>query len=80
MAKDYCPKCGLQYRQSQIKMRMGICEECEPDKFKEQYEMDLVYMQKRNMGQEHITEHTFFPKKAPSKKYQEFKWYRRETK
>ena len=80
MGKDYCPKCGLQYRKSQIKLRMGICEECEPDKFKEQYEMDLVYMQKRNIGQEHITEHTFFPKKAVNKKYQEFKWYRRETK
>jgi len=80
MGKDYCPKCGLQYRRSQIKLRMGICEDCEPTKFKEQYEMDLVYMQKRNMGQEHITEHTFFPKKAVSKKYQQFKWYRRETK
>jgi len=80
MGKDYCPKCGLQYRRSQIKLRMGICEECDPDKFKEQYEMDIVYMQKRNMGQKHITEHTFFPKKAISKKYQEFKWYRRETK
>ena len=80
MGKDYCPKCGLQYRRSQIKLRMGICEECEPDKFKEQYEMDLVYMQKRNMGQEHITENTFFPKRAPSIKYQVKKWYRRETK
>ena len=80
MSKDYFPKCGLQYRRSQIKMRMGICEECEPDKFKEQYEMDLVYMQKKNMGQEHITEHTFFPKKAVSKRYQKNKWYRREQK
>ena len=80
MGKDYCPKCGLQYRKSQIKMRMGICEECEPTKFKEQYEMDLVYMQKRNMGQEHITEHTFFPKKVVSKKYQPFFYYRREQK
>ena len=79
MGKDYCPKCGLQYRKSQIKMRMGICEECEPTKFKEQYETDLVYMQKRNMGQEHITEHTFFPKKAISKKYQQFRWWRREN-
>ena len=59
---------------------MGICEDCEPEKFKEQYEKDLVYMQKRNMGQEHITEHTFFPKKAPSRQYQMFKWYRRQQK
>jgi len=60
-------------------MRMGICEDCEPEKFKEQYEKDIITMQKRRIGQEHITEHTFFPKKAPSKTYQPKKWYRRET-
>ena len=80
MSKEYCPKCGLEYRKSQIKMRAGICEECEPKKFKEQYEKDIVYMQARNMGQEHITEHTFFPKKAVSRQYQELKWYRRQQK
>jgi len=80
VSKAYCPICGLQYTKSQIKMRAGICQECEPEKFKEQYEKDIVYMQTRNMGQEHITEHTFFPKKAPSRQYQEFKWYRRQQK
>ena len=76
---EYCNRCGLEYRKSQIQMRMGICEDCEPEKFKEQYEKDIITMQKRRIGQEHITEHTFFPKKAPSKTYQLKKWYRRET-
>ena len=76
---EYCNRCGLEYRKSQIQMRMGICEDCEPEKFKEQYEKDIITMQKRRIGQEHITEHTFFPKRAPSKTYQVKKWYRRET-
>ena len=77
MGKDYCPKCGLQYRKSQIKMRMGICEDCDPTKFKEQYEKDLVYMQKRKVGQKHITEHTFFPEKPIDTRW--YRWYRREN-
>jgi len=74
MHKSFCPKCGLEYTQGQIKMRMGVCEECEPDKFKEQYETDINRVYK--MGQQHITEHTFFPAKP---KGPWFHWWRREN-
>lgn len=77
MDKRYCPKCGLEYTQSQIIMRMGICQECDPDKFKVQYETDINRIQKKKVGQQHITEHTFFPAKPRGPWFQ---WYRRENK
>jgi len=77
MNKRYCPKCGLEFRRYQVLMRMGICQECEPDKFKEQHDTDIKRMIKRNVGQEHITEYTFFPAK-PSGPW--FHWYRRINK
>ena len=46
-------------------------------KFKEQYEKDIVYMQKRKVGQKHITEHTFFPEKPIDTRW--YRWYRREN-
>ena len=59
----YCSKCGLEYRRSAVIDREGICEECDPEGFKEQYNKDIVWMKKRTIGQKHITENTFFPDK-----------------
>ena len=77
---EYCNRCGLEYRKSQIKMRMGICEDCEPEKFKKQYEKDIITMQKRRMGPGTYNRTHILPKRAPSTRYQVKKWYRRETK
>ncbi len=59
----YCAKCGLEYRGSVVIDREGICDECDPEGFKEQYNKDIVWMKKRTIGQKHITENTFFPDK-----------------
>jgi hypothetical protein len=59
----YCSKCGLEYRRSAVIDREGICDECDPEGFKEQYNKDIVWMKKRTIGQKHITENTFFPDK-----------------
>jgi hypothetical protein len=59
---NYCQKCGLQYRIWSHKIENPICDECEPEKFEEQHKKSIVFHKKRNVGQSHITEHTFFPK------------------
>ena len=30
MNKNYCPKCGLQYRKWSIEVAKQVCEDCEP--------------------------------------------------
>jgi len=59
---NHCQICGLQYRLWSHKIDNPICDECEPEKFKKQRETNIIFQKKRNMGQSHITEHTFFPK------------------
>ena len=44
------------------KTEHNICDECEPKKFKELHETNLRTYKKKEVGQLHITEHTFFPK------------------
>ena len=44
------------------KTEHNICDECEPKKFKELHETNLRTYKKKEVGQQHITEHTFFPK------------------
>ena len=55
------------------KTEFQICDECDPVKFKELHEENLRTFKKKEVGQQHITEHTFFPKKPSavdrSKKY-----------
>jgi hypothetical protein len=62
------------------KTEHNICDECEPKKFKELHETNLRTHKKKEVGQQHITEHTFFPKNVSasekSKKYE----YRRTQK
>ena len=58
----YCNKCGLQYRRWNIKIEFQACEECDPEKFRKIYKTNINRMKRRTVGQEHITEHTFFPK------------------
>ena len=56
------------------KTEHNICDECEPKKFKELHETNLRTYKKKEVGQQHITEHTFFPKNVSasekSKKYE----------
>jgi len=56
------------------KTEHNICDECEPKKFKELHETNLRTHKKKEVGQQHITEHTFFPKNVSasekSKKYE----------
>ena len=59
----YCLTCGLQYRLWNVKIENPACEECEPQKFKELHQTNIQRRKTLQMGQEHITEHTFFPRK-----------------
>ena len=65
---SYCKQCGLQFRIWTRKLEQQVCDECEPEKFKELHQENINNIKKKQMGQEHITEHTFFPK-APEQKY-----------
>ena len=60
--KEFCPTCGLEYRQWAIKINKLICDECEPSAFSDLHKENLTSMKRRTVGQEHITEHTWFPK------------------
>jgi len=82
--QNFCKKCGLQYRIWSHKIDNPICEECDPEKFKEQHKKSIIFQKKRRLGQSHITEHTFFPKFI-SKAYtcnwkNRKKWSRRQQK
>ena len=81
MGNWHCPTCGLEYRASAVIDRKGICDECDPEGFKEQYNKDIAWMKKRTIGQEHITENTFFPGKPKHVKLTGGKqtWFARRT-
>jgi hypothetical protein len=84
MSGNYCPKCGLQYRLWNVKIENKACDECEPDKYKELHATNIQRRKTLHMGQEHITEHTFFPRKNSDKikkpNYKLSKWKYREQK
>ncbi len=61
MRTNYCPRCGLMYRLWVHKAERNICDECEPEKFKELHDQNITNYKRRKVGQQHITEHTFFP-------------------
>ena len=65
----YCRRCGLQYRKWNIQTEFQACEECEPDKYRKIYNTNVTQIKKRTVGQDHITEHTFFPKKTYVRQY-----------
>ena len=58
---NYCPNCGLEYRQWAIKIEEVVCEECEPLAFGFLHNRNIGHMKRRLRGQEHITEFTWFP-------------------
>ena len=62
MDKEFCPTCGLEYRHWAIKIEESVCEECKPKEFNDLYKHNLTHMKRKKLGQEHITEHTWFPK------------------
>jgi len=63
---NYCSQCGLMYRLWIHKVERKVCDECEPEKFKELYNENISIVKKRTRGQKHITEHHYFPD-APKK-------------
>jgi len=80
MAK-HCKRCGLKYRNWVSMLEVKVCDECEPEKFKELHDKNVTAIKKRTVGQEHITEHTFFPKKIWGKfhiNWEKAKWNRRK--
>jgi len=58
----YCSKCGLEYRHWLVKIEEDVCEECNPEEYRKIYTKNIGHMKKRLHNQEHITEHTWFPK------------------
>ena len=58
----YCSKCGLEYRRWLVRIEEDVCEECNPEEYRKIYTKNIGHMKKRLHNQEHITEHTWFPK------------------
>jgi hypothetical protein len=65
---NYCSICGLQYRKWACDVHKPACEDCEPEKYLKLRETNITSIKKRTIGQQHITEHTWFPKKSKEKK------------
>tara|TARA_Y100001937_G_scaffold127486_1_gene199905 strand:- start:897 stop:1151 length:255 start_codon:yes stop_codon:yes gene_type:complete len=84
MSGNYCPTCGLQYRLWSVKIENKACDECEPEKYKKLHAANIQRRKTLLMGQEHITEHTFFPRpnnpKTKKPNYKLAKWKYREQK
>ena len=79
MRKNYCQQCGLMYRLWMHKTEHEVCDECEPEKFKELHNQNIQTIKKRTRGQEHISEHHFFPKKPSASEMNSHWEYRKET-
>ncbi len=77
--KHFCPTCGLEYRLWVEKLEQKVCDQCDPKEFKELHKENVRQHKKRFVGQEHITEHTFFPSNK-SRFGSHQKTYRREQK
>ena len=76
----YCSQCGLQFRLWMYKTEYQICDECDPKKFQELHKENIRNHKYRMRGQQHITEHTFFPAEEPYPKKGKRNIYRREQK
>jgi len=79
----HCNRCGLAYRNWVSKLEKPVCDECEPEKFKQLHNKNVTSIKKRIIGQEHITEHTFFPKYIGSSyliNWGKAKWNRKQQK
>ena len=77
----HCKRCGLKYRKWVSMLEVKVCDECEPEKFKELHNKNITAIKKRTVGQEHITEHTFFPKHIGTNyhiNWSKAKWNRRK--
>lgn len=61
------------------KTEFQICDECDPVKFKQLHEENIRTHKKKSVGQQHITEHTFFPKTPSAVDRSKKVKYRRET-
>ena len=78
---EHCPNCGLQYRIWIQKLEQQVCDECNPKEFKELHKKNVRQHKKRFIGQEHITEHTFFPTEKKPTNYRDARGeYRRQQK
>ena len=77
---EHCPNCGLQYRIWIQKLERQVCDECNPEDFKELHKKNVRQHKKRFVGQEHITENTIFPKHASGHGYNKHNQYRRVQK
>tara|TARA_Y100001968_G_scaffold289764_1_gene293017 strand:- start:2242 stop:2511 length:270 start_codon:yes stop_codon:yes gene_type:complete len=63
MSKYFCSKCGLEYRKWNVEIQKPACEECEPERYQKIRKDNITAIKKRTVQQEHITEHTWFPKR-----------------
>jgi len=59
--KHYCSTCGLEYRIWVEKLEQKVCDQCNPKEFEELHKQNVRNHKKRFLGQQHITENTFFP-------------------
>ncbi len=75
--KHYCPTCGLKFRIWVEKLEQKVCDQCNPKEFKELHDNNVRQHKKRFVGQEHITENTFFPKHGSGHSYNKHNQYRR---
>ena len=78
--KHFCPTCGLEYRLWVEKLERKVCDQCDPKEFKELHKENVRQHKKRFVGQQHITENTFFPRHASGSVAYGYKKYRRQQK
>ena len=62
MSKYFCKTCGLEFRLWSVEIQKPACEECEPERYQKIRKDNITAIKKRTVSQEHITEHTWFPK------------------
>ena len=80
MSRNYCKICGLQYRKWAVDVETPACEDCEPEKYLKIRKTNITAIKKRTVGQEHITENSWFPKKGWAGGVNWKKWHVREQK
>jgi len=74
----FCPNCGLEYRRWAINLEEFVCEECNWHEWNTLVSKNITLMKRRKVGQEHITEHSWFPKKPEGKHMVQY-WKKRRT-
>ena len=62
MRNNYCKECGLEFRVWVVKTHNTVCDLCDPEKFKELHNKNIRAYKKKKIGQEHLSENTWFPK------------------